>query len=87
MVHYPSSLNGMARQWTSRRQLLTAQETSFSVVDDKEYVDGQQVGTYGILKSYSQATPYDKYPPVNYQMYKPILAVDQMMRRDAPGNP
>ena len=64
-----------------------AQETSFSVVDDKENVDGQQVGTYGILKSYSQATPHDKYPPVNYQMYKPILALDQMMRKDAPGNP
>ncbi|KAL7532953.1 hypothetical protein ACHAXR_004954, partial [Thalassiosira sp. AJA248-18] len=64
-----------------------SQETSFSVVDDKENVDGRQVGTYGILKSYSQATPHDKYPPVNYQMYKPLLAMDQMMRKDAPGNP
>lgn len=64
-----------------------SQETSFSVVDDKENVDGQQVGTYGILKSYSQATPHEKYPPVNYNMYKPLLAMDQMMRKDAPGNP
>jgi len=29
-------------------------ETSFAVVDDGECVDGKNIGTYGILKSYSQ---------------------------------
>ena len=63
-----------------------SQDTSFRVVDDRERVDGKQVGTYGILRSYSQETPVAKYPPVNYQMYKPLLDLDQLARRDAPGN-
>lgn len=63
-----------------------SQDASFSVVDDGKSVDGKDVGTYGILKSYSQQTPTEKYPPVNYNMYKPLLDMDQMMRRDAPGN-
>lgn len=63
-----------------------SQDVSFSVVDDKEHVDGKQVGTYGILKSYTQQTPVDLYPPVNYKMYKPLLDLDQAFRRDAPGN-
>merc|ERR1712157_37757 len=33
-----------------------------------------------------QSTPSEKYPPVNYMMYKPILDLDQKFRRDAPGN-
>lgn len=63
-----------------------SQATSYSVVDDRELVDGKEVGTYGILKSYSQSMPSEKYPPVNYMMYKPILDLDQKFRRDAPGN-
>jgi len=61
-------------------------ETSFAVVDDGERVDGKNVGTYGILKSYSQQTPAADYPPVNYNMYKPLLDLDQAFRHDAPGN-
>lgn len=63
-----------------------SQETSFTVVDDGEHVDGRQVGTYGILKSYTQASPVEKFPPVNYNMYKPLLTLDQAFRHDAPGN-
>lgn len=61
-------------------------ETTFAVVDDAEIVDGENVGTYGILKSYTQQTPLITYPPVNYKMYKPLLDVDQIFRHDAPGN-
>ena len=63
-----------------------SQDSTFSVVDDKEHIDGKQVGTFGILKSYSQASPTDLYPPVNYKMYLPLLRLDQAFRRDAPGN-
>ena len=67
----------------------TAQEmsqgSSHSVVNDQEVVDGRQVGTYCILKSYSQMTLHDKYSPVNYKMYKPLLDMDQMFCKDVPG--
>ena len=68
---------------TEREQ---SSETSFSVVDDREHVDGKNVGTYGILKSYNQQTPVADYPPVNYKMYKPLLDLDQAFRKDAPGH-
>lgn len=61
-------------------------ETSFAVVDDGECVDGKNIGTYGILKSYSQQTPAVDYPPMTYNMYKPLLDLDQAFRHDAPGN-
>lgn len=53
------------------------QAENFRVVDDHEVVNGQHVGTYGILKSYQQEQPYELYPPVNYQQYKPLLDLDQ----------
>ena len=49
-------------------------------------MDGENVGTYGILKSYSQKATTELYPPVNYKMYKPLLDMDQAFRSDAPGN-
>ena len=63
-----------------------SQDTQFAVVDDRERVDGKDVGTYGILKSYSQKATTEVYPPVNYKMYKPFLDLDQAFRSDAPGN-
>lgn len=63
-----------------------SQDTQFAVVDDGERVDGENVGTYGILKSYSQKATTELYPPVNYKMYKPLLDMDQAFRSDAPGN-
>ncbi|KAL7554126.1 hypothetical protein ACHAWF_017544 [Thalassiosira exigua] len=77
--------NGLAfKAATDEREV--SRDTTFGVVDDGQRVDGRDVGTYGILKSYSQSTPVEKYPPVNYGVYKPLLDLDQMMRRDAPGN-
>lgn len=63
-----------------------SQDTQFAVVDDGERVNGENVGTYGILKSYSQKATTELYPPVNYKMYKPLLDMDQAFRSDAPGN-
>ena len=63
-----------------------SQHATFSVVDDRERADENQVGTYGILKLYTQQTPTDLYPPVNYQMYKPMDDLDQAFRPEAPGN-
>ena len=34
-----------------------SQHASFSFVDNRERVDGHQVGTYGLLKLYTQQTP------------------------------
>ena len=64
-----------------------SQDTQFAVVDDGERVDGENVGTYGILKSYSQKATTELYPPVNYKMYKPLLDMDQAFRSDAPDPP
>ena len=63
-----------------------SQDTQFAVIDDGERVGGENVGTYGILKSYSQKATTELYPPVNYKMYKPLLDMDQAFRSDAPGN-
>jgi len=62
-----------------------ATEQNFQIVDDGERVDGKTVGTYGILKSYRQETPYADFPPVNYMKYKPLLDIDRIFRKDSPG--
>jgi len=63
-----------------------SQDTKFAVVDDSIVLNGVNVGTYGILRSYSQKATTELYPPVNYKMYKPLLDLDQAFRSDAPGN-
>lgn len=70
----------------AREEKDVSSETSFNVIDDGQSIDGRSVGTYGILKSYNQRTPFAEYPPINYQMYKPLLDLDQRFRADAPGN-
>jgi len=39
-----------------------SQHATFSIVDDKDCINGNQVGIYGILKLCTQQTPTDLYP-------------------------
>jgi hypothetical protein len=39
-----------------------------------------------ILRSYTQQMPTKLYPPVNYQMYKPLHNIERAFRREAPSN-
>jgi nitrite reductase/ring-hydroxylating ferredoxin subunit len=58
-----------------------AAEENFVVRDDRETVEGDMVGTFGILRSYNQNQPTELYPPVNYKKYNGYLKLDQLIKR------
>lgn len=46
-------------------------------IDDKT---GAEVGTWGILSSYTQNTPAANFPPMNYRQYKSMLVLDDIVK-------
>ena len=60
-----------------------SRQRNIPLVSDSGEIDsetGAEVGTWGILSSYTQNTPAASFPPMNYKQYKSMLVLDDFVK-------